>query len=312
MFDSPVRYNGFNLNTTELAGTNGKRRGALLEVFDYGTSRGIGYTEKRSQDDGLDASDVYMGGRLITLAGTVYGEDEADLNDLLQGVRTALTPTSAYAFDRDDYGYIPLEFELKTKDPRFGEGKRLVEYRARPLMQPQFTLRRDGGSAPGAGDEFGMAVSYQSQLECKDPRLYVRPDTWMYWNTAQTAVPILNRGDYPAPLDILLHINASTATSRVEIDIGGSNLSIACPSLATNAIVRYSGELKVLTLDNASGGAADVLRMDLLTFRNNTTHPKVMPSGDPKYAGDGVFNIRLYNGLTLKTSTRFMYSESFA
>ena len=33
-----------------------ERRGCMLEEFDYGAAKGVGYTEKRSQDDGLDAS----------------------------------------------------------------------------------------------------------------------------------------------------------------------------------------------------------------------------------------------------------------
>ena len=119
MFESPVLYNGFNFNDVDLNVSNGIRRGSVLEVFDYSRSQGVGYTEKRAQDDGLDASDVYMGPRYINLAGTLYGEDEPDLHDLLQDLRTCLTPTSAYAFDKWDYGYIPLEFALPTKDSRF-------------------------------------------------------------------------------------------------------------------------------------------------------------------------------------------------
>jgi hypothetical protein len=316
MFDSPVSYNGFNLNTIT-ANSAGIRRGSVLEVFDFSRSQGVGYLEKRAQDDGMDASDVYMGPRYISLAGTIFGEDEADLHDLVQELRTALTPTAAYVFDKWDHGFIPLEFALRTKDSRFpihpaGDFERLVEFRARPVGQPTLQFRRDGGANAGAGQDFGMAATWTAQLECKDPRLYVRPDTWLYWNTAVTGVTILNRGDYPAPLDILLVINSAPADSRVEIDVGGSNVTIKTGGLAVDTIVRYSGTLKVLTVDNAAGGTFDVLRMDLFALRNNTTHPKVNPSNDAIYPGAGKFSTRLYNGLTLKSTTRFMYSESFA
>jgi len=318
MFESPVTYNGFQLNETDLLSA-GIRRGCVLEVFDYSRSAGVGYTEKRAQDDGLDASDVFMGPRYINLAGTLYGEDEADLHDLLQDLRTCLTPTSAYAFDKWDYGYIPLEFTLPTKDSRFdpravGDFERLVEYRARPLGQPSFQLRRDAGVAPGAlGDNGGMAVQWQAQLECKDPRLHVRPDTWVQWTVASSGVLVMrNRGDYPAPLDILLIVNTAPAGSYIEVDVGGSSMRITVGGLAANTIVRYSGEKKVLTIDNASGGTADVLRMDLFTLLANKTYPQVMPSDDDKYPGDGKANIRFYGAPTFKVGTRFMYSESFA
>jgi hypothetical protein len=317
MFDSPVKYNGFNLKEIDSL-SSGVRRGSVLEVFDYSRSQGVGYTEKRAQDDGLDASDVYMGPRYINLAGTLYGEDEPDLHDLLQDLRTCLTPTSAYAFDKWDQGYIPLEFTLPTKDSRFGVRtaggfERLVEYRARPVGQPSFSLRRDGGGSPGAqGDIGGVAVTWSAQLECKDPRMYVRPDTWLQWTTAVSGLVIRNRGDYPAPLDILLIVNSAPANSYIEVDCGGSTIRIRVGGLATNTIVRYSGELKVLTIDNASGGTADTLRMDLFALLADKTHPKVNPSDDDKYPGDGRVNIRFSGAPTFKNGTRFMYSESFA
>ena len=54
----------------------------------------------------------------------------------------------------------------------------------------------------------------------------------------------------------------------------------------------------------------ETLRMDMLTFQNNTTHPLVSPLPNQKY------NVRLYGGgtthPTLAAGSRLMYSESFA
>ena len=316
MLDAPVEYNGVQLNTVSNTGLpGGVREGCLLEEFDYGRSQGMGYTEKRSQDDGLDASDVYMGARYISLTGVVYGSTPGDLFDRLQQVRTALTPTIAYDISQPDYGYIPLTFSLPTKDAAFeslaypGTYVKELEFRARPVGQPQFSIRRDSGGFAGGGmdggnaGEKGGAVMWRASLECKDPRMYVRPDVWVPFTTAQTGQPIINRGDYPAPLDILLGVTSSGATGRIEIDVGGGTIIIALPSL-TNAVVRYSGELKVLTVQT-SGSIIDTLRMDLLTFATKD-HPKVQPR-------DGeVYNIRLYNSVVLAAGTRLMYSESFA
>ena len=310
MLDAPVEYNGVQLNTVTTEGLpGGVRQGCLLEEFDYGRAQGMGYTEKRAQDDGLDASDVYMGARYISLTGVVYGATPANLFDRLQSIRSALTPTIAYDIDQPDYGYLPLQFSLPTEDPAFGGVVKELEFRCRPMGQPQFSIRRDSGAFAGGGmdggnaGEKGGAVMWRATLECKDPRMYVRPDVWVPFTTAQTGQPIINRGDYPAPLDILLGVTSSSATGRVEIDVGGGTIIIALPSLA-NAVVRYSGELKVLTVQT-SGSIIDTLRMDLLTFATKD-HPKVQPR-------DGeVYNIRLYNSVVLATGTRLMYSESFA
>jgi hypothetical protein len=261
---------------------------------------------------------VYMGPRYITLAGTLYGQDEADLHDLLQDLRRALTPTTAYAFDPWDHGYIPLEFSLPTADPRFNPRldppppigsdirERLVEYRARPVGQPSFQLRRDAGAQPGAhGEVGGTAVQWQAQLECKDPRMYMRPDTWVQFTTPQTGLPVVNRGDYPSPLDILLITNSSPTDSYVEVDSGGSTIRLKVGGLAVDTIVRYSGEKKVLTIDNATGGEADVLRMDLFVLLADRTHPTVRPEMNS-------INIRFGHGPTLKTGSRLVFSESFA
>jgi hypothetical protein len=305
MLDAPVTYNGVELNTI-IATENGVRRGCIVEEFDYGRAQGLGYTEKRSQDDGLDASDVFMGARYIALAGTVYGNTPGDLFDRLQMVRTALTPTVAFDVGQPDYGYIPLQFSLPTEDVRFGGAKEL-EFRARPMGQPQFSIRRDTGAFAGGGmdggnaSEKGGAVAWRATLECKDPRMYVRPDVWKTITAGVTGAAIVNRGDYPAPLDVLLGITSSASNGRFEIDVGGSNMVIDLPSM-TNAVVRYSGQLKVLTVET---GGLETLRMDLLRFNNNTTHPKVQP-------GSGVYNIRFYYVPSLAVGSRLMYSESFA
>lgn len=313
MLDAPVEYNGFQLNTIEELG-NGVRRGCMLEEFDYGRSQGMGYTEKRSQDDGLDASDVFMGARYISLTGTVYGRTPGDTFDLLQQVRSALTPTIAYDVGQADYGYIPLTFSLPTEDTAFPTGTpdvyvKELEFRARPVGQPQFSIRRDTGSLAGGSmetpsnlGEKGSAVQWHATLECKDPRMYVRPDIWIPFTGNITGQAITNRGDYPAPLDVLLGVTSSTATGKVQIDVGGSSLIIAL-GVMTNAVVRYSGQLKVLTVQTTG---IDTLRMDLLTLGTSQQHPKVQPK-------DGeVFNVIVTPTVVLAAGTRLMYSESFA
>lgn len=318
MLDAPVTYNGADLNTI-IDVQEGVRRGCILEEFDYGRAQGMGYTEKRSQDDGLDASDVFMGARYINLTGTVYGDTPGDLFDRLQTIRTALTPTVAYDVGQPDYGYLPLQFSMPTKDPAFespgspGVYVKELEFRARPVGQPQFSIRRDMGALAGGGmqngngpdasnlGEKGGAVQFRSTLECKDPRMYVRPDIWLPFTAGGSGLIIHNRGDYPAPLDVLLGITSSTATGKIQIDVGGASLILTL-GVMTNAVLRYSGQLKVLTLQT---GGTDTLRMDLMALGTSQTHPKVPP-------GDSTYNITITPTVVLAVGTRLMYSESFA
>jgi hypothetical protein len=315
VLDFPVRYNGVDLNTTVPAG-EGKRYGNQLEAVDFGRSQARAYTAPRAQDDGLDASDVFMGPRYINLTGATYGSSPGDLHDRLQGVRTALTPTVAYNTDEPDYGYIPLEFVLPTEHrDDFPDGTRLLQFFARPTGQPQFVLQRDGGGAIGAaGPEKGGGIMWRSTLECKDPRMYVRPQTLVPWTAATPAggSPLVNRGDYPAPLDILIVLGAATtlATAAVQIDVGLSNMTILMWTVGPPAvgfpvgtIFRYSSAINVLTVQTPTD-LTDVTRMDLLQWRNNTSKPFVQP-------GDSTFAVRP-TGVTLGNGTRFMYNESFA
>jgi hypothetical protein len=288
-----------------------------------GSGQGIGFTEKRAQDDGLDASDVYMGARYLSLSGSLYGDTPGDLFDRLQHLRTALTPTTAYDMDKDDYGYIPLTFSMPTLDPAFSGGVKELEFRARPIGQPQFTVRRDtgafagggmqGGTGPGASNlgEKGGGIAWRTTFECKDPRMYVRPQVWVNFTGNTPATNISNRGDYPAPLDVLLGVTSSGADSSIEIDIGGGTIIIKLPSLV-NAVVRYSGELKVLTVQS-SGSSTDVLRMDLLSFGSEKTHPKVPPNDLWPPIVANTYAVRMKGAAAvLSAGTRMMYSESFA
>jgi hypothetical protein len=199
----------------------------------------------------------------------------------------------------------------------FPDGTRLMELRARPMSQPQFTIRRDGGSAAGTGgDNKGGGIVWRSTLECKDPRMYVRPQQWVEFSagTPSGGSPLTNRGDYPAPVDIVLVTGqASVAASKVEIDIGKSNMTILMDTVGppvthfpAGTIFRYSSGLNVLTVQTPTD-TIDVLRMDLLQWRNNTTKPFIPP-------GDSTFAVRL-TSMTLAAglgNSRLMFSESFA
>jgi hypothetical protein len=312
--ERPVRYryptHAFDLNTVEILGGDGKRRGVILEEADFGQVQGVGYVEKRAQGDGNDASDVWLSARQIRLRGFVYGETRADAFDRLQDLRSALTPTAAYAASPSQKGYLPLEFDVPTQDfVNFGEGQgdgwRLMQMYARPKGQPAFSVRRDAGS--GGNHYKGGAIQWSCDLECKDPRIYLRQQQWVYFNGSKSGV-LTNRGDYPAPLDILLIVASCTVAGTLRVQLGPADLTITVPVSAVQQIFRYSATLGgILTVE---ANTIEALRMDLLSATSNANRLLVgSPSSSYTLTKTGTYTI---TGDGSTTGSRLMYNEAFA
>ena len=253
-----------------------------------------------------------MGQRRIDLIGTVYGQTIAELFDKLQDIRTVLTPTVAYALDAPDHGFIPLTFSLPTMDSQFpsaaGDGTapyvKELEFRARPLGQPQFSVRRDTGAFNGEGSGRGGAITWRASLQCADPRMYVRPDVWVPFTGPSPVDPSSTVGTTRLRLDVLLGVTSSVAGSRLELDIGGSTMHIALGAL-TNAIVRYSGTLKVLTLQLVGPTPTRCAWTCYVPQQHD-------PPEGAGAAGHGLQRAQRCGAIVLSSGTRLMYSESFS
>ena len=305
--DQPISYRGYALNTVEIQSGDGKRRGCLVEEADFGTVLGVGYTEKRAQGDGNDSSDVYLSARQVHLRGFIYGETRADAFDRLQDLVSALSPTGAYAASPSQKGYLPLTFDTPTQNfEDFLDGWRQLQVYARPRAQPTFRIRRDTGA--GGNHLKGGAIEWAADLECKDPRIYLRAPVWTYFNGSESG-RLPNRGDYPAPVDILIDIAAGAAAGgSIRFQIGMADLTITVPSSANHRILRYSASLGgILTLEE---NAVEALRMDLLTLDSNANRPVVRPGGDDYIiTKTGTYTI---TGNSIDTGSRLMHNEAFA
>jgi len=304
--DQPISYRGYALNTVEIQSGDGKRRGCLVEEADFGTVLGVGYTEKRAQGDGNDASDVYLSARQVHLRGFIYGETRADAFDRLQDLISALSPTGAYAASPSQKGYLPLTFDTPTQNfEDFDTGWRQLQVFARPRAQPTYRIRRDTGA--GGNHLKGGAIEWAADLECKDPRIYLRAPVWDYFNGSESlATP--NRGDYPAPVDVMLIVSSCTVAGTLRIQLGLADLTITVPVSAVQQIFRYSATLGgILTVE---ANAVESLRMDLLTLDSNANRLVVPPGGTTGLLSKtGTYTI-VGNGID--TGSRLMYNEAFA
>jgi hypothetical protein len=295
----PVVYRAFDLNSAGQLAPGERLSGCLLDSIRMGNVPGIGWTEKRALGDGMDASDIFLGARRVFMSGYIYGRSRAEAFDLQQNMLTALSPTAAYNSNPSEFGYNPLSYFIPTNDSDFDPGSdgvrvRPVYVNVRPLATPTVDVVRDASSGQ---DVKGTGLPWTSVLEAKDPRVYVAPDKTFNLDGSDSGT-FNNRGDYPAPLNIILVANAGT-TGSYHFNGGGSEMVITIQGSTVQGIYRYDGYLRILTLQT---NALDVLRMDLLSFNNSTTHPIVMP-GTSTWTGTGP---------ALATGSRLFYAEAFS
>jgi hypothetical protein len=287
-------------------GGAGAIEGIRLTRARYGDVSVHGYTEKKSLDDGMDASDVFLGQRQVVLSGEVYAATKADLFDRLDALRLTFTPTDAYNEGPRDRGYLPLTFQQPTgftDDWPLGVIPR--ELRCRPAAQPEHDIQFN---AINGDDDSGFVVPFVLRLEAKDPRFYGVTDIMSIFDTSagHTGVAIRNRGNYPAPVNLVLGYDASAAKKFTLIGLGGgANLEVTIPAGPDPRTVLVDGVAKVVTLNI---GTTETLRMDLIKFNNSTTWPRIQPT--PQGSDDLLFDWT-FDG-TLAAGSRLFFREAWA
>lgn len=301
MFDltQPVTYRSFALN--DAVTTSGQIVGCRLEGVTVMATSGIGYVEKRSQDDGLDASDVYLGGRRLRLRGTMYGTSRGDAFDRLDDLRAALTPTLAYADDNAGSGYLPLLGAKATaRTDEFPSGYISLYINVRPLATLQTDLSGDNS---GGLDTVGFGIPWVAEIEAKDPRFYGETAKTVDISGDTSGSGTLdNTGTYPTPLTFLLYADTDNATIFNFVGLG-ADVSLEIPALTGGAcLLTLDGHEKVALL---TYGGQELLRMDLLATDGATQFPSA-PAG-----GGGAYAWTLSNSNLLLEGSIISYHEAY-
>ena len=272
--------------------------GCVVDSADMSDVDVVQFLEKRSLSDGMDAGDVYLGARRLRMAGTLYATTRALLFDAYQNLRAALSPTLAQRESPADKGYLPLYFSVPTN--------RIEDYPDQVINQRVLVLPRAfqaifNRDQSGGDDLDALALPWQATFIMRDPRIMSEAP----WDhdfaalAASDAGDFVNRGDYHAPLNILLVVDA-TAGSAV-FSAGGSVFTITVPASTGNRTIRYKGEDKLLTVEESG---VETVRMDLLTFQNQTTHPLV-PGGTSPYSAT-------FTSIQVQDGSHMWFWESFA
>jgi hypothetical protein len=295
-----IGYRGFALNTL-IADSQNRNYGCELTRVEWRGAEGVGYTEKRALADGRDASDVYLDRLVLALQGAVYGINRAHLWDLWQELKTALTPTAAFDEEPGDKGFMPLDFWVPTRNiTAFPSGFIHQQILARPVGQPTTTFLSD---AHGGADEDAMSLRWEGVVECRDPRTYAfEPTIIDMAGVGDHSGSLINLGDYPTPLNILLILPPLASDSSLSFIGAGTDMTITLKLSSFEQTYRYSASEKVLSLEKQG---SEVLRMDLLSFFSNKTHPLVQRGSTP-------YILNVTGAATFLAGSRIWHWDSWA
>jgi hypothetical protein len=186
-----IIYRSFVLNDEDIADSTTGGGGAgtgiigcVVDSADFSDVDVVQFLEKRSQRDGMDAGDVFLGTRRLRMAGTLYNVTRAALYDSLADLRAALSPVLAQREEPLDRGYRPLYFSVPTNRLDDFPGG-IIEMRLLALPRAfQALFDRD---QLGGEDEDSLAIPWQATFVMRDPTLQGL-DPQDYEPTTQTEV----------------------------------------------------------------------------------------------------------------------------
>jgi hypothetical protein len=197
-----ITWADINLNSVTLAPTGQPMSGYKVEKIVVSPPPLTQYVEKRALNEGLVASDVYLGGRNIMAIVTAYGTSAGDFWDKTQALaRVMSAPLRRLAAVDDDeentegFGY--LSFYQPTMSTGVGQWPTSaypngipLAYEVRPL-QMSYELERQHDDSDGP-----MSKSFDMNWIARDPRkIHTTYASAVSVSGASTSLAY--RGDYP-------------------------------------------------------------------------------------------------------------------
>lgn len=268
-----VTYRGLSLNSVSFDAVTRDMAGIEITTVEYGSVQGHGYDEKRAMEDGFDASDVFLGKRLFSLAGNVYGRTRAEAFHKHMQLTDLLTPTDAYESWGHQHGFAPFDFyqpTLSTAD--FPSGLIHLMIPLRPMATPSARYESDRS---GGQDNQALAIPWTAQLYARVPYLLNYDYTTRVLTGGSFETSMKNRGNRPATLEVRLVVPArfnGMESGFISIRIGGDQFRIWIESWGSPQTIMYDTHAKVLSVTRSGG---TTLRMDLLRLIKGSWHPKV-------------------------------------
>ena len=271
-----ITYNSLSINTAARSAGGAPTSGYRVLRFSPEPPPPTGYLEKRALTDGLDAGDVFLGGRTFGLVVQVFGSSEGDFWDKAQDLFAALTPTIAYDADSTNRGFLAFDFSQPTADiatwptSAYPNGIPL-RYYMRPSSGPSYVVERGKDNIRDGGH----AKAFNTQLIARDPRKYLQSATVTAEFTTNEQ-PAVYRGDYWTHPIVTFSLSAS-GHSAFTLTIGNYSVTINLSAQSSGTFVLNYGE-RTLTL-------AGVSKSGLITFASygvvevGTLYRYVNPTG---------------------------------
>jgi hypothetical protein len=300
-----ILYRTFKLNDSairdsiEAGAGNGKGiDGSVVDSWDLSDMDVVQFQEKRALQDGMDVGDVYIGGRRLKMAGTLYGSTRGVFYDLLDDFLAATNPVLAQREVPLDKGYLPLYFAKPTNRLDYEDEEGMIELfvNALPRMR-QYIIQRD---QQGGSDNQGLAIPWQATFLMRDPAVYgVDLQDVDLTGGGTTAGDFENRGNYIARLNMLAVVGS--AAGSITLTAGGVTITISIPASTGNRTIRYKGFDKVLTFEENS---IETIRMDKLILPASGQHP-IIPPGTSAYSVT-------FNTVVGQTGSHMWFYEAYA
>jgi hypothetical protein len=230
-----VSYNNFEINTVVAGAGGAPTSGFRVESFQPIPPDAVGHVEKRALQDGLDASDVYLAGRLFRLIVTPYGTSKGDFWDKAQELMSTFNARVAYESNTAIKGFLHFDFYQPTADistwptSTYPSGIPM-RYYMRTVSSPEYVIERDRDGGDGAR---GHSKPFTITLLARDPRKYLQ-ETQEVSITSSTQT-VTYRGDYPT-FPIITFSLTNTGNSAFTLQVNGRSLVMDTTSLSTGTI----------------------------------------------------------------------------
>lgn len=272
-FTKPITYNGFTFQPpTPSAGT--PLSGAQIRSIQLSNVDALGYLDKKALDDGMDATDVFLGARTVLIDAAVYGSTQGDMWDTVGDLMSAFDPVVAYNANTAARGFIPLTFYRPTADivswptsvAAYTDGIPL-HMNLRPVRLP--TWGASTGNTGGQAD-LGGAIPVSIAMIARDPRIYHTAQVSLTVTTAsQTAT---HRGGHPSWPFLTLTVSGGSGPSAVRVATDGYSVRVNLSTLTTGT---FSLNYATRHITDSNGSSRD----DLFDTSTTQEFAPVQPGG---------------------------------
>lgn len=325
-FNSPIYINtasGGTLNINSIAASDlttslGPRSGYKVMGVGIGGANAVGYTDKRSVDDGIDYGDVYLSGKTITISCGVFGSTLGDYHSKVQKLVDTMRVSPRY-YDAS-YGFRNLLFSQPTIDTtNYSTGLAPLQMVVRPMAIPEISLNQTasiGTNAKGFSGavelNFMAAEPYRYRQDSRSIAIDIGSSTAV---VASTSLP--NIGTVPVqPVLEIQHPSSTTGAVTIDsltIVMDGktakvNNLVFAAKDTnnETRWYIDFDKHAVYRGVRSTAGGAyIQTLRQDVLDT-TYFTFGFILP------ADDGSTTLTLqYSGGVAPTTINCLYREAY-